>query len=468
MPSIASRLARLAAALGACLLAAACATSGQTPSAGPLASVPPTSSFGPALRCMDTLLLDHGVRDLSVAIEELADPSQRKAQTGARDVLVAAVSDMTQRSRAIRLIVADAAGSQAAASGATAGAPYAVTPQYALRGTLRTLDGGTIGLDLALLSRHDMSVVPGAATRNAALLRDGRVEFVEFGQPLAVPAAGLAQAQRALAELAAIELFGRFAKVPYWRCIGIGADNPAVGAQTQDWYDAMAARPTELVAYFQQQLRMRQAYDGPIDGTVGNVFKEAVVRTRSALGLSPEPKLSLDLFKAYLGADLAGLQARLRATVPAAATATAVPASPLTLQVASSAEGRRLARGEAVQLSIRPSRDAHVYCYLQDEKRQLTRFFPNRFRRDSRVAPATGLQLPGSMRFELTMNPRGVPETVTCFATERDVLAELPASVNGSDFQPLPPKATLEQVRQAFVKASGGALALDSVELRSR
>jgi hypothetical protein len=120
-----------------------------------------------------------------------------------------------------------------------------------------------------------------------------------------------------------------------------------------------------------------------------------------------------------------------------------------------------------VQLSIRPSRDAHVYCYLQDEKRQVTRFFPNRFQRDSRVQPATGLQLPGSMRFELTMNARGVPETVACFATERDVLAELPAGVNGGDFQPLP-AATLDQVRQAFVKVSGGALAHESFELRAR
>ncbi|HEX6018749.1 MAG TPA: DUF4384 domain-containing protein [Burkholderiaceae bacterium] len=470
MLSFAGRLGRLAAVLGACLLTAACAATGPTQAAGPLASAPPTSSFGPALRCMDTLLLDHGVRDLSVTVEDLTDPSQRKAQVGTRDMLITAVSDMTQRSRAIRLIVADPEGGQTTArSDSKNSAPYAVAPQYALRGTLRALDGGgTVGLDLALLTTQDMSVLPGTATQNAALLRNGRAEFVKFGQPLAVPAGGVAQAQRALSELAVIELFGRFAKVPYWSCIGIGAANPGVAAETQDWYDAMAVRPAELVTYFQQQLRIRQAYDGPIDGTVSNAFKEAVVRTRAALGLSREPKLSLDLFKAYLGADLAGLQANLRAAAPAAAAAAPATAAPLTLQVALSAEGRRLARGEAVQLSIRPNRDAHVYCYLQDEKRQVTRFFPNRFRRDSRVAPATGLQLPGSMRFELTMNPRGVPETVACFATERDVLAELPAGVNGSDFQPLPPTVTLDQVRQAFAKVSGGTLAHDSLELRSR
>jgi hypothetical protein len=465
----ATRRLALVVAVSAAGLLAACATTGEAPTPPP--SAPPTSAFGPALRCMDTTLLDHGVRDLSVIIEDLADPSQRKAQAGTKDMMVTAVSDMTQRSRAIRLVASDAEWGQtvAAVSQAQKREPYAVTPQFALRGTLRTLDGGrTVALDLTLLTTQDMSVVPGAATQNAALLRNGNAEFVKFGQPLAAPAGGVAQAQRALSELAVIELFGRLTKVPYWSCLGIGIDNPAVAAEVQDWYDAMAARPAELVTYFQQQLRVRQAYDGPIDGTVSNAFKDAVVRTRGALGLSPEPKLSLDLFKAYLGADVAGLQAKIRAAAPAVAANPPAVGQPLTLQVATSADGRPLARGQAVQLSIRPNRDAHVYCYLQDEKRQVTRFFPNRFQRDSRVEPATGLQLPGSMRFELTMNSRGVPETVACFATERDVLAELPPGVNGSDFQPLPPSATLDQVRQAFVKVSGGALAHETLELRAR
>ena len=462
--------ARLA-ALSAGLLLAACATTeGQPSGPTPIASAPSTSAFAPALRCMDGMLLDHGVRDLSVIVEDLGDPSQQKAQAGTKEMLVTVVSDMTQRSRAVRLVASNAEWGQTVAvmNQAQKRDPYAVAPQFALRGALRSLDGGrTIALDLTLLTTQDMSVVPGTATQNAALLRNGNAEFVKFGQAITVPSGGVAQTQRALAERAVIELFGRLTKVPYWSCLGASADNPAVAAEIQDWYDAMAARPAEIVTYFQQQLRIRQVYDGPIDGTVSATFKDAVVRTRDALGLSREPKLSLDLFKAYLGADIAALQAKIRASAPVAAAAPAVPAAPLTLQVATSADGRRLTRGESVQLSIRPSRDAHVYCYLQDEKRQVTRFFPNRFQRDSRVQPDPGLQLPGSMRFELTMNTRGIPETVACFATERDVLAELPAGVNGGDFQPLP-AATLDQVRQAFVQVSGGTLAHESFELRAR
>ena len=57
---------------------------------------------------MDSMLLDHGVRDLSVIVEDLVDPSQQRAQAGTKDMLVTAVSDMTQRSRAVRLVAANA------------------------------------------------------------------------------------------------------------------------------------------------------------------------------------------------------------------------------------------------------------------------------------------------------------------------------------------------------------------------
>jgi hypothetical protein len=130
-------------------------------------------------------------------------------------------------------------------------------------------------------------------------------------------------------------------------------------------------------------------------------------------------------------------------------------------------EARRFARGEHVQLTIHPSRDAHVYCFLQDEKREVRRFFPNRWQRDSRVQPDSGLQLPGSMRFEIVMNPRGMQEMVTCFATETDVLPTLPSNLNAADFHPLP-VGSLDQLRLAFARASGGTVAQDSFEIRAK
>ncbi len=476
------------------------------------------SDFSPLRRCVDNLLLDHGMRDVSMIVEDLADPAHR-VTAGSKEMLISAVSDMTQRSRAIRLVASDKDWSHTLSQmtpSAQRESPAVLPPlpRYALRGSISVLDNpaaradaarpasptsptsptsSTLGLELTLLSTQDMSVVPGTATRNAVTVferspgGESRAELQKFGTRFSVPAgAGQAEALRALVELSAIELFGRLAKVPYWTCFGASSADEAVATEIQDWYDTMAARPTEIIGYFQSQLRVRGVYEGPIDGVVNSQLKDAVLRYREVLGLSREPKLSLDFFKAYLSADHRALAVRLppvataaavaaAAAPPAVVSAAAAPvatsttssAAPLAMRIAAGNEAHQFARGEAVQLTVRPNRDAHVYCYLQDENRKIIRFFPNRFQRDSRVQTALGLQLPGAMRFEIVMNPRGVQETVSCFATERDVLPQLPQSVIAGDFDPLP-VTTLEQLRSAFVKVAGSAFAQESFEIRPK
>jgi hypothetical protein len=495
-------------ALAGCVATAPTASESQPRSA---ATAAPASAFSAALRCMDAILLDHGVRDLSVSVEPLADPAQRQG-AGTRELLMLALSDMTQRSRAIRVVSADAP------KGTGQRDIHAVAPQYVLRGSIRQIEGApllrtagadanagatsVLGVDLALLNSQDMSLVPGTTSLNVLTARRSssalQVELRKFNatfNPTWSGADAPASAMRSVVELASIELVGRLAKVPYWTCLGATDADEAVQAEIRDWYDTMAARPEEIIRYFQFQLRQRRAYDGAIDGTVNPAFKDAVARYREAMGQAREAKLSLEFFQAYLGADHRQVTAKLAppapayaaapaqvpsapALVPAQATsapvqgapiqATALPArAPLNLRIGSINDARRFARGEAVQLTIRPNRDAHVYCFLQDEKRQVTRFFPNRWQRDSRVLPDTGLQLPGAMRFEIVMNPRGVQELVTCFATETDVLPSLPPNLNAADFHPLP-VASIDQLRTAFARAAGGALAQDSFEIRAK
>ena len=437
-------------------------------------------------RCTDQLLADHGVRDLVVQVAEV-DERAARGTGGLRELLRAAADDISPRSRALRLSVA-----------ANERAPLA------LRATLRrdalSSGGEAFTLDLAVQSAADATPLPGGAARHTAVLAEGRAELQKFGTRVSVPASGAeapAAALRLLADMTAMELAGRLARVPYWSCLGAGLDDPAVAAEVQDWYDSMATRPSELIAWFQQQLRLRRAYDGPADGEVSPALKEAVGRYRERLGLSREPKLSLDFFHAWLVADhraLAGSTPQAQpqpqprpgadpapvprpAAVPAApppaaaeppATALAVAPRPVPLDLRIAANGSTgFIRGQPVRLDVRPSRDAHVYCFLQDEQRRITRFFPNRFQRDSRVSARAGVQLPGTMRFEITLNPQGVTETVACFGTEHDVLAALPAELSGADFAALP-VATLDQLRQAFLAVTDGTLAQESLALRAR
>ena len=494
----------LAAALGACasiesatdtrkhVVDAAQAVK-QGPTAAPFKSI---TSFSDGLRCMDNMLLDYGVRDVSVIVEDILDET-KKVNAGTKDMLISAISDMTKRSRAIRTIAygKDSGNTIGFLAQAQQRDHFAVVPPYGIRGSIsqfddaivrKTLDGGisiepfinvgvaktatasVIGLDLNVLATSDLSVVSGVSSRNSVIFIkegkgvDGEATIKKFGINFSMSVArqeGQSQSLRTLVELASIELVGRLARVPYWTCLGATDADAAVQTEITDWYDSMAANPAELIEYFQRQLRARQVYYGRIDGVVNDDFKESVSRYREALGESREPKFTIEFFRAYLRSDHRAMLGKVQPVLPATPVAAAAPAAAaatpsaapatadgaaLALSVASASGTREFRRGAAIDLLIQPSRDAHVYCYLRDENASIQRIFPSRFAKDSLVPAARRLELPGKQRFQIVANDKGVRETVACYATDRDVLAELPAAAAGTDFTPLPVKSIAE------------------------
>lgn len=488
------------------------------------------TGFSHALRCMDTLLLDYGVRDITMLTEEISDET-KKLNAGTRDMLISSVSDMSRRSRAVRLVAfgKDTANVISYLASAQSAAAYQAIPLYDIKGSVSQFDenlvknqkdvgigfapfinigaakdagSSMLALDLSVLTTSDMAVLAGVTSRNSVMILkqgsgiDGDAAYHKFGINYSMnlaKAEGQTQALRGLVELAAVELIGKLTKTPYWTCLGV--TDPKANDETRlemfDWYHAMAATRIELIAYFQNQLRRRAFYDGPIDGEFNPAIDEAIANYRAALGLSREAVLNEEFFYAFLAADHTKIKrpeeparyvapasvaaapasipvvASAASASPAASAAAPSAAAPLKLSVTAPKQQTRFARGEPINLSLAPSQDAHVYCYLQDEESKVIRFFPNRFARDSRIAAAQPLTLPGAMRFQLTMNTKGVPETISCFATQRDVMASLPQALVGTDFEPLP-GATLDAIRGAFVKASGGTLAQENFRVQAK
>jgi hypothetical protein len=477
------------------------------------------TGFSSALRCMDSLLLDYGVRDVTMLVEEIVDET-KKVNAGTRDMLISAVSDMTRRSRAVRLVAfgKDTANVISFLATAQRASAYEAIPLYDIKGSVTQLDenliknqkdlgvgispfinlgvardaaSSVLGLDLSVLTTSDMAVLSGVTSRNSVVILkqgrgfDGDAAYRKFGINFSMNLSrseGQTQALRGLVELAVVELVGRLTKTPYWSCLGANPqDSEEIRLEIFDWYHAMAATRVELIAYFQNQLRRRGFYDGPIDGQFNPAIDEAIANYRAQLGMSREPLLNEVFFTAFLSADhrqvkRPGQPARYVPPVPAAAApaADATPVSvasaasaasaaqaqaatvPLALKLATQNNQTRFASGEAISLLVQPTHDAHVYCYLQDENAKIMRFYPNRFAKDSLVSASKPLALPGAMRFQLVMNDKGTRETIACFAAPRDVMSELPLAVSGTDFEPLP-VASIEQIRSAFAQASGGA-----------
>ena len=480
------------------------------------------TGFSSALRCMDNLMIDYGVRDVSMLVEDLEDQT-RRINAGARDMLISAVSDMTRRSRAIRLVAfgRDATNVISFLASAQRQSVYEAVPQYDIKGSISQLDEHVIrnqddlgiafqpfiqlgisrdaastilGLDLSVLTTRDMSILPGVTSRNSVVILkqgkgvDGDAAYNKFGISFSMSLSkseGQAQALRGLIELAVIELVGKLTKTPYWGCLGAVPDsNEEIRNELSDWYYSMAANPPEIITYFQTQLRRRGFYDGPTDGRLNPAINEAIGNYRAALGLSKEAVIDEAFFTAFLNANHTKIA---RPAEPARAVAAPASSTPnqagaavaansatgpaggeaLKLWLASANDKKSFGRGEPINLLLRPTRDAHVYCYLQDEDAKVRRIYPNRFSKDTLVSALQALALPGQMRFQLLMNGKGVNETIACFATTHDVTAQLPSSVIGMDFEPLP-VASLEQIRSAFVNATAGAVAQETFRVQPK
>lgn len=492
----------------------------QGPEVAPFRSI---TGFSSALRCMDNLMIDYGVRDVTMLVEDILDQT-KKVNAGTRDMLITAVSDMTRRSRAIRVVAfgRDATNVISFLASAQRQSAYEVIPQFDIKGSVSQFDENVIrnqkdaglgiqpflnlgisrdaassilGLDLSVLTTDDMSILSGVTSRNSVvILKSGKgfdadAAYHKFGVSFTMSLSkseGQSQALRGLVELAVVELMGKLTKTPYWRCLGADpSTNEEITLEISDWYYAMAASRVELIGYFQNQMRRRGFYEGPIDGNFNPAIDEAIANYRAAIGMSKEALLDEQLFKAYLGADHTKMPRPAKPAVaavepPAQQVATA-PASPaaqvatqpqagtqaLRLSLSSANNQTRFARGEPISLLVQPTHDAHVYCYLQDENAKIVRFYPNRYAKDSLVSAARPLALPGQMRFQLVMNSKGAKETISCFATARDVMAQLPNNIVGTDFEPLS-AGSMEQIRAAFVNVTGGALAQETFHVQAR
>jgi curli biogenesis system outer membrane secretion channel CsgG len=448
------------------------------------------TNFSPALRCMDRTLMMYGIRDLVVISEDIEDKT-KKVSAGTKDMLISAVSGMSRSSRAIRLIAYgnDSVNLISFMKEAENKNIFQLRPQFGIRGSISQFDeniakktegGGLawepfgsigkassasisiLGLDLTMMRTEDLTIIPGVTSNNTvAIMRSGsgteaEAGYSKFGinyQMNLSRSEGMSQALRNLVDLAAIELFGKLTKTPYWACLGGTADAPEVKAEIDDWYHSLFADANDFVAYWQNQLRLRGLYPSEINGVPDEALRDAVQAYREALGLPKNAKLDLAFFTAYLKADHYEVAPRARERLTAAAPLSPPPAAspaapPLRLDIQAEAGKTRFQPGERIVLTVTPSRDAYVYCFIENEERAILRFFPNRFVKDAFVSPR-GMSLPRDNEFTIHASPRGGRETIACFASEDDVFTELPAAIAAGDFEALA-VGSLAEVSAAF------------------
>jgi hypothetical protein len=228
------------------------------PAGAPYKSV---TNFSDALSCMDGLMQAKGVNEIPIMVEDLEDKTD-SVKTGTRDMLISAISRMTTRSKAIKLIAygKDSGNLVSFMKAANYTGGYKQMPLYDIQGSISQFDKGVasadsslglfkkrdggagaahsaslnvIALDLNVLRAADMSVIPGVTSSNSvaifqrgdSLNMDASINKLGVYFDLNLSSSeGQAQAVRNLVDLAAVELVGKLVGVPYASCLGAKDD----------------------------------------------------------------------------------------------------------------------------------------------------------------------------------------------------------------------------------------------------
>lgn len=464
-----------------------------------------STGFGTALRCMDGLFRSYGVKNVPVIIEDIPDQT-KKVNVGAREMFVSATSQMTRSSRAVRLIPYD--GNRRVFQDLFKGqADIASKAAFAIQGSISQFDesflrkqrdggiclgplciGGAdsdafsgMSVDMSVLDvRDDLTLVPGAISKNFVLIRrtgrgaDADLNYKKFGinyNFVTSQSDGQGQALRNLVELSAIELYGRLMKVPYWSCLGVGEADEGVKAEIDDWWEMLHGDLPSLVSWLQMQMTARQLYANEVNGEIDDELMRAVRAYKHALGMKDDLAVDAEFFRRYLRADHAAMQpvalARLKAIneaegpveKPAPRPEGADSAAPAVVVQGTKGEQHVYQRGEPLDVDVAVAGPGFLYCFLIDDNRAVTQFFPNPVQPSAAVAAGTRLRFPGRFPFQLLASQRGLTETVLCATAPRDLG---PAVTVGNGVR------DAAALRQALAQHAGGAVEVGVFDVKTR
>lgn len=425
------------------------------------------TSFTPALRCMDDLMIAYGKQDITITTAGVKDSTQ-KAAVGTKEMLINAINQMSRKSKAFSYIDYDQENLSFFNDAQRASGQVGFkVPSYYIRGAITQIDDNALesqaGASLATpfadlgISRDqivslvsvDMNVgetvtrqiISDAGSSNTmAVVRAGKSgeaggKIGKIGLNISISlnqAEGLGSAVRALVELGTIETMGQFTRTPYWKCLQIEKTNPAMRTQARDWYDVM--KPAEQITFIQRKLAGAGAYAGPIDGLPSQGLTDSIASYQARNQLIADGRINFDLYYSLLDDEnpaAAGGPQQAALTMPKAQLA------PLSVKVTSDrGDHPSYGVGEVLQASAELNRDAFLYCFYQDADGAIARLFPNRYQgadplvRSRRVVLSADKQ-PVKIRFD----SRGVKERVTCYASETDLI--LPSEMKEKELVPL-------------------------------
>lgn len=323
-----------------------CATTG--PSIGDLESAQrnlprrAATSFTPALTCMDQLLKQSGAQTLYFTAAPIYDRSEAlgSAGTGANEMLIGAMLEMSKISDAIRFVSFDNTipnitslqgvhpnnnkfrhpdffvrgaitqiekGIQSNQHGLSVGVSDDLIEKIAGSGASGSLSNRmkSITLDMYVGMVPTLQMLPGISSANTLTLSDDSVSFeidlTYEGNGLVYSldrgrTPSLSDALRDLVEIGTIEMVGKLYGVPFWQCLSVAA--PSADEEEEVLAEYKGMNDEELYDFMKDHF-VKSGYIKADEKLINNSvpYKNLLGRYRFENNLNPYPTVDYNLFR---------------------------------------------------------------------------------------------------------------------------------------------------------------------------
>ncbi|GAB2459442.1 MAG: DUF4384 domain-containing protein [Comamonas sp.] len=460
------------------------------------------TSFSDSLMCMDHLFKDAGMSTVLVSSKSIPDYSGRIA-VSTKDMVITALSQMSRMSNAFRFVdyEVDIARQDTVQnlttlllnnnqirlqrpalyiSGAVAFVDQKVIsnnndiglsgPRIEA-GYSRNQNATVIGLEMHLGDFRSRTIIPGMDSANEIVIGAGgrgvdlSGRIGTYGVQFSVGrdyAQGSGPAIRTLVDLAMIELMGKWARLPYWQCLTLDQTHPDFQRQMREWYDeGDAASRNQLVkrVLFQQgylasaqpdadtaELRpalARFQADHQLVTTGVIDFPTYERSLRNYVSVSPEGKL-----------ERIGWAPKDESSGSAAATNIRLNIENIMLERTS------FTVGEQIFVSASVSRTSYLYCYMAGANGSVIRLLPNNTNTSGWIQANQTIRIPDWMSpnpgFVMDAGAPGL-EGMACFASDGNILEQLPTNLQAPPFTPLQGISNLDELEAVFRSVPAGS-----------
>lgn len=475
------------------------ASAADRPATRPVRSV---TSFTDSLSCMDHMMRDAGTPTTLISSTFFQDYSGR-IPVDTKDMVITALSQMSRLSNAFRyvdfevnIVQQDTVQNlttillnthqmqlQRPALYFSGGISFADQSVLSTNGSAAVssthFEAGynlnraatIIGLEMHLGDFRTRTFIPGMDSANEVVIdtsgqgldvsaKIGAVGLTfNLGRNLTQ---GSGAAVRALAELGAIELVGKYTKLPYWRCLMQDSTNPEFRRQLREWYDsedgATHARLIERYLVSQGYLAAQGEPRAPDSADL----RQAIARFQADHGMVVTGVPDYTAYERAMRDFVAiGPDGNLeRVGWPTGdATLSRTPLS-VTMAIENPVRDRtEFAAGTQIFASATVSRSAYLYCYLQDANGNVVQLQPNMASPSALVSSNEALRLPDWMApypAYLLETGRQGREALMCIAADEDLKPRLPEALQAPPLTPVRGYSVLQQVKDAFDAAAQG------------